>query len=131
MCIHHGKLDNYHYCNNYGYPMLCTVGLMTALWRNDKSVRKWHLPRPCATFRDKYNRIQDQLKSLSCMDELLSGKYFLPPVYHSCSEHINHTIVCKQTCRNVKQGKGADSTCRCISACSIQHQHASRNSRRD
>ena len=26
---------------------------------------------------DKYDRIQDQLKALSCMDELLSGKYFL------------------------------------------------------
>ena len=52
------------------------VGLMAALWRNDKSVRKWHLPRPCATFRDKHNKIQDQLKALSCMDELLSGKHF-------------------------------------------------------
>ena len=27
------------------------VGLMAALWRNDKSVRMWNLPKPCATFR--------------------------------------------------------------------------------
>ena len=52
-----------------------TVGLMASLWRNDKSVKQWHLTRPCTTFRDKYDRIQDQLKALSCMDELLSGKH--------------------------------------------------------
>ena len=54
--------------------MLSVVGLMVTLWKNDKSVTTWYLPRPCATFREKYDSIQDQLKALSCMDDLLSGK---------------------------------------------------------
>lgn len=50
------------------------VGLMSALWQNDKSVKVWTLPRPCAVFRSKYDDIQEQLQTISYMDELLSGK---------------------------------------------------------
>lgn len=51
--------------------------------KNDKSVTTWNLPRPCATFHEKYDSIQDQLKALSYMDELLSGEHFINLVYHS------------------------------------------------
>ena len=60
---------------NYIY----TVGLMAALWKNNKSVTTWNLPRR-ATFREKYGSIQDQLKALSCMDELLSGEHFVSAI---------------------------------------------------
>ena len=51
-----------------------TVCLMSGLWRKDKTIQVWYLKKPCEAFRNKYNKIQEQLKQLCCMDELLSGK---------------------------------------------------------
>lgn len=50
------------------------VGLMSSLWRDNKSVRTWKITRPCSVFRQKYDHIQDHLQWISCMDDLLSGK---------------------------------------------------------
>ena len=52
-----------------------TVGLMTALWVPDHTIRKWNLPRPCATFSTKYDKVQEQIMQISCMDDLLCGEY--------------------------------------------------------
>ena len=35
-------------------PLQFTVGLMSAQWKSDHSIRKWKLPRPCEIFRKKY-----------------------------------------------------------------------------
>ena len=48
---------------------------MSALWRNDKSVKVWKIPRPCDVFRAKYDSIQENLQNISCMDDLLSGMF--------------------------------------------------------
>jgi len=50
------------------------VGLMTALWIPDHTIHKWILPRPCATFSNKYDKVQEQIMQISCMDDLLSGE---------------------------------------------------------
>ena len=46
---------------------------MSTLWKNDSSIRKWVLPRPCEYFQKKYNAINKQIRALSCADDLLSG----------------------------------------------------------
>ena len=55
----------------------CIVGLMSTLWISDASIRKWILRRPCEIFRDKYDTVTEQLKKISCMDDLLSGVLIL------------------------------------------------------
>ena len=57
----------------YHKLITCTVGLMSALWRNDKTVKHWKLRKACEVFGNKFDKIQDQLQCISCMDELLSG----------------------------------------------------------
>ena len=47
-----------------------TVGLMSALWRSEKTVKYWKVPKQCHVFSQKYDLIQDQLHSVSCMDDL-------------------------------------------------------------
>ena len=63
-------------CTNilHAYNISHTVNLMSALWRRDRSVRLWWVPRPCAIYEEKYDEIQEHLRSISCMDDLLSGK---------------------------------------------------------
>lgn len=65
------------------------ASLMSEIWRPDKSVRKWVLPRRpvgtmgtndvqemmCGHFQHKYDAIQDMIMKIGCMDELLSGLY--------------------------------------------------------
>ena len=46
---------------------------MSTLWAPDSSIRKWLLPRPCEIFRDKYDTVTEQLRKISCMEDLLSG----------------------------------------------------------
>ena len=58
---------------------------MCSLWRADKSVRRWVLPRipvgvesdvqemACGHFQKKYNEVQGKIQQVGCMDELLSG----------------------------------------------------------
>ena len=53
---------------------LTIVGLLGSLWRDDKSVKLWKIPKPCETFSKKYDYVQQQLQEISCMDDLLSGK---------------------------------------------------------
>jgi len=58
------------------HMLTCTqpaVGLMSALWRSEKAVKYWKIPKQCRVFSKKYDLIQDQLQSISCMDDLLSG----------------------------------------------------------
>ena len=50
---------------------------MSTLWISDATVRKWILCRPCEIFRDKYDTVTEQLKKISCMDDLLSGVLLL------------------------------------------------------
>lgn len=70
------------------------VGLMTALWRNNKAVKTWHIPKPCLIFRERYDVIQEQLHTISCMDDLLSGEFQIP--YYSDKillvEHYSQTV---------------------------------------
>ena len=47
----------------------------SALWQNSKSVRLWTIPRSCIVFHNKYDDIQEQLQTTSCMDDLLSSKF--------------------------------------------------------
>lgn len=56
---------------------LSIVGLMRALWVQDHSVRKWILPRPCEIFCAKYDNVQEQIRQISCMDDLLSGEWYV------------------------------------------------------
>lgn len=51
-----------------------TVGLMSSQWRSNKSVRVWMIRKSCEVFSEKFDKIQKQLQSISCMDKLLSGK---------------------------------------------------------
>ena len=55
--------------------LISVVGLMSALWVPDHTIREWKLKRPCDIFRDKYDEVQKQIMDISCMDDLLSGKY--------------------------------------------------------
>ena len=48
---------------------------MTNLWRSNASVKTWYIPKSCPIFRDKYDAIQEQLHTISCMDDLLSGNF--------------------------------------------------------
>ena len=48
---------------------------MSSLWRNDKTVKCWKLRKPCGVFGNKFDKIQEQLHNISCMDELLSGMF--------------------------------------------------------
>ena len=59
--------------------MPCTVGLMSALYRSDKTVKMWKIPRPCNTFRQKFDHINQQVHGISCMDDLLRGKHIFTP----------------------------------------------------
>ena len=74
MCTQHNMLLYVLNMRNHIFTTLPTVGLMSSQWHNDKTVRVWKIPKPCQVFCDKFDKIQDQLQSISCMDELLSGK---------------------------------------------------------
>ena len=52
------------------------VGLMTTMWISDHTVRKWVLARPCTTFSEKYDKVHEQIRQISCMDDLLSGELY-------------------------------------------------------
>lgn len=54
-----------------------TVGLMSSQWSSSGTVQIWKIPKRCEVFSEKFDKIQDQLQSISCMDELLSGKCML------------------------------------------------------
>lgn len=62
------------------------ANLMSSIWKPDKSVQKWVLPRRpvrssdvqemmCGHFQQKYDVIQEKIMAIGCMDELLSGCY--------------------------------------------------------
>ena len=77
-----------------------TVDLMSALWRNDKSVKVWKIPKPCDVFRAKYDSIQENLQNISCMDDLLSGMFsilifrciFLAWINYVYGKRLNYTL---------------------------------------
>ena len=50
------------------------VGLLSTLWVSDSTVRKWILPRPCEVFCNQYNTVNEKIKKISCMDDLISGE---------------------------------------------------------
>ena len=52
-----------------------TVSLLSTLWVSNTSVRKWTLSRPCDIFQRKHDEVVQQLVTISCMDDLLSGKH--------------------------------------------------------
>lgn len=56
------------------------VGLMTALWVSDTTVKKWILKRPSDVFCEKYDGVQQQIMQISCLDDLLTGRWtiFIP-----------------------------------------------------
>lgn len=49
------------------------VSLLASNWRQEKSIRKWTLRRPCDHFRRAYDRVQAMIARIGCMDELISG----------------------------------------------------------
>ena len=64
-----------------------SVGLMSDMWIGEKTVRHWRLPRrpvgasevqemACGHFQQKYDKVQAMIKTIGCMDELLSGALF-------------------------------------------------------
>ena len=57
--------------------LILTVGLMSALWRDNATIRCWKIPKPCEIFSQKYDSIQQKLQSISCMHDLLSGKVLI------------------------------------------------------
>ncbi len=57
-------------------PFNMYIQLMRALWVQDHQVRKWILARPCEIFRAKYDTVQEQIRQISCMDDLLSGEWY-------------------------------------------------------
>ena len=68
---------------------------MSALWKENEGVKVWQLERPCDSFRMIYDKIQDQLQSIACMDTLLSGKCNMCMQASSLTEHcIEITQVC-------------------------------------
>ena len=62
-----------YYYNDYYF----IVGLMTSLWVSDHSIRKWILQRPCTPFCAKYNKVQQQIIQIGCMDDLMCGMFLL------------------------------------------------------
>ena len=53
-----------------------SVSLLSTLWVSNKTIRRWTLPCPCDVFQRKHDEIVLQLKSISCMDDFLSGVFF-------------------------------------------------------
>ena len=64
-----------------------SVGLMSDMWIGEKTVRYWRLPRrpvgasevqemACGHFQQKYDKVQAMIKTIGCMDKLLSGVLF-------------------------------------------------------
>lgn len=49
---------------------------------SDYSVRHWHLKKPCEDFERKYDQVQSQILDISCMADLLSGKFALDMYVH-------------------------------------------------
>lgn len=49
---------------------------MSSQWRNENAVHRWVIPKSyAACISKKYDKIQEQLQTISCLDELLSGKF--------------------------------------------------------
>lgn len=67
--------------------------LMAVVWSPDKRVTKWSLPRrqtgedssvvemSCGVFQVKYDKVQGDIRTIGCMDDLLSGEKFPLPVF--------------------------------------------------
>ena len=62
-----------------------TVGFMSSQWSSNGTVKIWKIPKRCEVFSEKFDKIQDQLQSISCMDELLSGKCTLNVYVITCA----------------------------------------------
>ena len=54
-------------------------------------MKLWRIQRTCALFREKYDTIQEQLQSISCMDDLLSGKLRHKNL-HIVNYNLSHNI---------------------------------------
>ena len=101
---------------------------MTFQWKNDKTVQTRDLPTSCSVFSNKFDSIQTQLRTTSCMDELLSAlesqcKHaflfrvlpFLFSLFHMVTLLINYTD-CYRTYRYAQQIEGPD-----LKSCRVLH----------
>ena len=58
----------------WGYIAVC---LLKKMWSPTNSpTHQLTIPKPCETFSKKYDTIQDQLRAISGVDELLAGRQF-------------------------------------------------------
>ena len=104
---------------------------MSAVYRSDKTVKMWKIPRLCNTFWQKFDHINQQVHGLSCMDDLLRGKQISRLLLLLCdiahAQTYSHVYLsevlntCLELYRNAEQVKGTDYTGCCYPACSLQY----------
>ena len=75
------------------YYYSISVALMSTLWVSDTRIRKWILSRPCWIFQNKYNTVNEQIKAISCADDLLSGMLYCLIVYACMHVSIHRLYV--------------------------------------
>lgn len=65
------------------------------MWSSTSSTsHNFSIPKPCVTFSEKYDSIQEKLEAISGVDELLSGKY--------CSKVLTtYSSICMSTLRQL------------------------------
>ena len=86
------------------FPLYLLAPLMSTLWSPDKKETRWVLPRrqkdgtedddavvemSCGYFQTKYDKVQADIKTIGCMDDLLSGNNTL-----FCFYEVIYAIMC-------------------------------------
>jgi len=64
--------DHYHMYSDNNF-ILFTVHCLINIFTNDGQIKEYSLPARCKVFQEKYDLLQEQIKKVALLDELIVG----------------------------------------------------------